>query len=133
MNGMKYPWRCNGRGDKRLDALVAHGCSFVASSVTATRIYRQYSPRVTVSHNQLGLSLSKRIRHGLVAKINNKKRLQTCETLGHILVNYSRARRRPRPSPRLATPRHVWPGEVRRASTRMCFFISPLPHTLASA
>jgi hypothetical protein len=45
------------------------------SSVAAARNYREDPPRVTVSHNQLGLSLSKRIRYRVVAKINGKKRL----------------------------------------------------------
>jgi hypothetical protein len=67
--------------------------------------------RITTSRNRLGLSLSKRIRHGLVAKINGKRRPQACEALGQILVDYSRARRAPTP---IASPR---PGE---ASERAC-------------
>jgi hypothetical protein len=54
----------------------------VASSVAAARrIYREDLPRVTASRNRLGLSLSKRIRHRLVVKINGKRRPQTCEIL----------------------------------------------------
>jgi hypothetical protein len=43
------------------------------TSVVAARIYREDLPRVTASHNRLGLSLSKRIRHGLVAKNKRQK------------------------------------------------------------
>jgi hypothetical protein len=46
----------------------------VTSCVVATHIYREDLPSVTASHNQLGLSLSKCIRHRLVVKINNKRR-----------------------------------------------------------
>jgi hypothetical protein len=53
----------------------------VASSVAGTHIYREDPPRVTASRNRLGLSLSKCIRHGLVAKINGKRRSRTCEAL----------------------------------------------------
>jgi hypothetical protein len=38
-----------------------------------------------------------------------------------------------RPSSRLASPHHAPPGEAKRASARMCFPLSPLLHTLASA
>jgi hypothetical protein len=62
--------------------------------------------------------------HGLVAKINDKRKLQTCEDLGRISVDYSRIRRAP-----IASPRHVRPSEARRAHA--C--LSPLIHTLASA
>jgi hypothetical protein len=50
------------------------GCWFVAIFVAAACIYREDLPRVTAFHNRLGLSLSKRIRYGLVAKINGKRR-----------------------------------------------------------
>jgi hypothetical protein len=40
----------------------------VSCSVVAACIYREELTRVTTSHNQLGLSLSTHIRHGLVAK-----------------------------------------------------------------
>jgi hypothetical protein len=36
--------------------------------VAAARIYREDLPRVIVSRNRLGLSLSKYIRHRLIAK-----------------------------------------------------------------
>jgi hypothetical protein len=36
--------------------------------MVAACIYREDPPRVTVSHNRLGLSLSKRIRHRLKEK-----------------------------------------------------------------
>jgi hypothetical protein len=77
-------------------------------------------PRVTVSRNWLGLSLSKCIRHGLVAKINGKRRLWACEALGQILADYSRVHR-------LAMPR-----PPREASERVCFSHSSLVHTLTS-
>jgi hypothetical protein len=40
----------------------------VTSSMMAARIYREDLPRITASHNRLGLSLSKRIRRGLIEK-----------------------------------------------------------------
>jgi hypothetical protein len=40
----------------------------VASSMVVAHIYREDLPKVTTSHNWLGLSLSKRIRHGLIVK-----------------------------------------------------------------
>jgi hypothetical protein len=46
----------------------------VASSVAAAHIYGEDPPRVTVYYNWLGLSLSKYIRHGLITKINGKRR-----------------------------------------------------------
>jgi hypothetical protein len=64
------------------------GCSCVGIFVAAARIYREDPPRVTASRNRLGLSLSKRIRHGLVAKINGKMRSQACEALGWISADY---------------------------------------------
>jgi hypothetical protein len=100
---------------------------FIAISMAAARIYREYMLRVTTSHNRLGLFLSKRIRHGFVAKINDKRRSGACEALDWILTDYSCARRAPVP---IASP---WPGEVRQASARVCFSISPLFYTLASA
>jgi hypothetical protein len=48
-----------------------HGGSWLfvlASSMVAAHIYREDVTRVIVSHNRLGLSLSKHIRHELVAK-----------------------------------------------------------------
>jgi hypothetical protein len=46
----------------------------VTTSMATTHIYREDLFRVTASHNQLGLSLSKRIRHEFIAKINVKKK-----------------------------------------------------------
>jgi hypothetical protein len=66
-------------------ALVAHQrrrqkprcvslCLFiVTSSVAVTRIYREDPPRVAASCNRLALSLSKRIRYGVIIKINGKR------------------------------------------------------------
>jgi hypothetical protein len=93
----------------------------VTHSMAATHIYREDLPKVTSSHNRLGLSLLKHIRHGLIAKINGKRRPRTCETLGRILAYYSHARQcASHASPRLATPRH-----------RACVFLSfsSPPHT----
>jgi hypothetical protein len=105
-------------------------CLFVVTrSVAVAHIYREDLPRVTTSHNRLNLSLSKRIRHGLVPKINGKKRSRTYEALGQILADYSRARRASAP---ITSPRHARPDSARRASTRVCFSLSPLLHTLAS-
>jgi hypothetical protein len=42
--------------------------------MATARIYREDMPRVIASCNRLGLSISKRIRHELVAKINGKRR-----------------------------------------------------------
>jgi hypothetical protein len=95
------------------------GYWFVAVSVAVARIYREDLPRVTASRNRLDLSLSKRIRHELVAKINGKRRSRAYEVLGRISEDYSRARRghysrarrapMPIASPRLASPRHATP------------------------
>jgi hypothetical protein len=110
---------------RNLDALVTRGCSCVATSVAATRIYREDLPRVTTSCNRLGLSLSKRIRHELVEKINGTRRPRGCETLCRILADYSRARRAPVP---IASPRHAPPGEVSKRARVFLPFSSP-PHT----
>jgi hypothetical protein len=69
----------------------------VTHSVVAALIYRKDLSRVTTSHNRLGLFVSKYIRHELVAKINDKMRLHTCEALGRYSVDYSRAHRVPVP------------------------------------
>jgi hypothetical protein len=94
----------------------------VTCPVVAACIYR--------SRNRLGLSLSKRIRHKLIANLNSKRKLQTCEALGQILVDHSRARHAPAP---IASPRHILPGPVRRdeASERTCVFLpfSSPPHS----
>jgi hypothetical protein len=107
-------------------------CSCVAIFVADARIYREDPPRVTTSHNRLGLSLLKRIRHGLVVKINGKRRSRVCKALSRILMDYSRARHMPAP---IATPHRVPPCE---ASEGTCVFpppplsLSPLMHALAS-
>jgi hypothetical protein len=104
---------------------------FVLSSyVAAARIYREDLRRVTTSRNRLSLSLSKRIRHRLIAKINGKRRSWTCKDLGWISTDYLRARRTPTPN---ASPRPARPGEARRVSARVYFSISPFLHILASA
>jgi hypothetical protein len=54
----------------------------VTSSVEDAHIYREHLPRVITSRNRLGLSLSKFIRHRLIAKINDKRKSRTCEALG---------------------------------------------------
>jgi hypothetical protein len=92
----------------------------VATTGSAAHIYRKNPPRVTAFRNRLDLSLSKRIRHGLVAKLNGKRRPWACEALDQILVDYSRARRAPGPI--------TSPYQVRRASVRVSHFSSP-PHT----
>jgi hypothetical protein len=102
----------------------------VTRSVPVTHIYRKDLPRVTASHNRLYLSLSKCIRHRLIAKINNKRRSWTCEALSRISVDDSCAHR-------LATPchttqHHATSGPARRASACVCFSLSPFLHTLTS-
>jgi hypothetical protein len=82
----------------------------VTSSMAAARIYREDLPRVTVSHTRLGLSLSKCIRHGLVIKINSKRKSWTYEALSQISTDHSHARRAPTP---IASPRPAPPGEAR--------------------
>jgi hypothetical protein len=65
------------------------GFSFlITTSMPTACIYREDQSSVTVSHNRLGLSLSKCIRHELVTKINDKRKLQTYETLGWISADY---------------------------------------------
>jgi hypothetical protein len=53
------------------------------------RIYRKAQPRVTVSRNQLGIPLSKRIRHRIITKINGKGKSQNCEALDQISADHS--------------------------------------------
>jgi hypothetical protein len=91
------------------------GCWYIAIFMAVARIYRKDPPRVIASCNRLVLSQSNRIRHGLVAKINEKRRPRACEALGRILVDYSRARCAPAPiaSPHLASPRHATPRPTR--------------------
>jgi hypothetical protein len=81
----------------------------VATSVAAARIYREDLSRVTTSHNRLVLFLSKRIRHGLIVKLNGKRRLWTREALGRISTDYSRTRCA---SASILSPHHVTPGEA---------------------
>jgi hypothetical protein len=98
----------------------------VTTSVAATCIYKEHPPRVTASRNRLGLSLSKHIRHGLVAKINGKRKPQTCKPLDRISVNYSLACRAPAP---IALPCYA-----RRAErARVCVSLSHLLYTFACA
>jgi hypothetical protein len=63
------------QNQRNLDALVFFVVVHVATAMVAIRIYRKDPPSVTASRNRLGLSLSKRIRHGLIAKLNGKRRL----------------------------------------------------------
>jgi hypothetical protein len=104
----------------------------VSCSIAAACIYRKDLPKVTTSRNRLGLSLSKRIIHSLVAKINDKRRLRTCEALGQISADYSHARRAPAPIalPHLALPCHAtpsltWRGEVIERAHVFLSFSSP--------
>jgi hypothetical protein len=90
--------------------------------VAATRIFREDPPRVTVSHNRLGLYQT-RIRYGIVAKINVNRKSQTCEDLGQILVDHSRTCRAS--LPHLALPR---PGEASERTHMFLSFSSP-PHS----
>jgi hypothetical protein len=89
----------------------------VATSVAVVRIYMEDPPRVTMSCNWLCLSLSKRIRHRLISKINNKKRSWTCEALGQISVDYSCAHR-------LTSPCHARSGPARQGEWA-CACVSP--------
>jgi hypothetical protein len=107
---------------KRRCVGIFRGCSCVATPVAATSIYREDPPRVTVSRNQLGLSLSKRIRHGLVAKINDKRRSWTCEALSRISANHSCASCAR--AHYLTLPRHARPGPARRGE-RALTCVSP--------
>jgi hypothetical protein len=86
-------------------------CSGVPTSVAVTRIYKDDLPRVTASRNQLDLSLSKCIGHGLIAKLNGNRRQRSCEALDQILVDYSCAHHAPAP---ITSPRHTPPHPVRR-------------------
>jgi hypothetical protein len=92
--------------------------------VAATRINRKDLARVTMSYNQLDLSLSKHIRYEFIVKINDKMKLRICEALGQISTDYLRARHAPTC---IASPLHARPGE--RASEHVCFFFSSPPHT----
>jgi hypothetical protein len=99
----------------------------VTRSMVAARIYREDRPRVTTSRNRVDLSLSKRIRHGLVAKINDKRKPRTCEALGRILMDYSCAHRALAP---IASPHHAMPRLARRGErARACVFLFLLSST----
>jgi hypothetical protein len=97
-----------------LDVLVFFVAVRVATTVAVARIYREDPPRVTASRNRLYLSLSKRIRRGLVA--NGKSRSRAWEALDRILAYYSRPHRAPAP---IVSPRLARPDEARWASARV--------------
>jgi hypothetical protein len=101
--------------DERDEVGLAHGLFIGSAYMAATRIYREDPPRVMTFRNQLGLSLSKRNRHGLVEKINDKRRPQTCETLGRISADHSRAHH---VAASIASPRHTPPGPARPNEAR---------------
>jgi hypothetical protein len=96
------------RNRQNLDALVARGYFLIITSVTAARIYREDPPWLTTSPNQLGPSLSKCIRHSLVAKINSKRRPWTYDALCHISADCSHTRRAPAP----IASRHHFPPHL---------------------
>jgi hypothetical protein len=89
----------------------------VFTSMAAAHIYREDPPRVIAFRNRLGLSPSKCIRHGLVEKINGKRKPRTCKALGQISVDYSRAHH----APALITS----PGEVSEQARVFLHFSSP--------
>jgi hypothetical protein len=97
----------------------------VVTTVAATRIYRKNPVRVIAFHNRLSLSLSKRIRHGLVAKLNDKRRSQACEVLDRISMDYSLARYASAP---ITSPRPAPSGEASECTRVFSYFSSPL-HT----
>jgi hypothetical protein len=99
------------------------------TSVVVARIYREDLPRVIASRNGLVLSLLKRIRHGLVSKLNSKRRSRICEALDWILADYSCVLCAPAPiaSPHHATSRPVRPSE--RAHARVFLHFSSPLHT----
>jgi hypothetical protein len=96
----------------------------ITTSMAAAHISREDPPRVTASRNQLGLSLSKHIRHRLIAKINGKRRPRTYEALDRISADYSCACHTSAP---IASP-----VPARQASAWMCFSLSSLLYTLIS-
>jgi hypothetical protein len=111
MNGMKYHRWCSSRSGKTKMRWYFCGCSCVATIVAVAHIYRKDPARVTASCNRLGLSLSKCIRHGLIAKLNGKRRSWACKALDRISADYSHAHRMPAP---IASPRHARPGPARQ-------------------
>jgi hypothetical protein len=108
-----------------LDALVFFVAVRVTTTMVATHIYREDLPRVTTFRNWLCLSLSKYIRHRLIAKLNGKRRPRACEALDLISVDYSHARHAPAP---IASPHHTRPSEVSECTCVFSPFSSP-PHT----
>jgi hypothetical protein len=80
----------------------------VTSSVVDAHIYREDPFRVTAFRNRLDLSLSKYIRHGLVAKLNGKKEIVDLRgfrpDFGGLFMCTSCVRR-------LTSPRHARLGE----------------------
>jgi hypothetical protein len=99
----------------------------VASSMADVRIYRGDPTRVTASLNRLELYQT-RTRHGLLAKINEKRKLQAYKGLGRISADHSYASHASTP---FASPPLAQTSEARR--THVCFFLSPLLHTLTNA
>jgi hypothetical protein len=92
----------------------------VAHSVAVACIYREDPPRVTASHNRLGLSLSKRIRHRLIAKINVKQSRGPVRLWAGFQWTIRTHVVCPCPSPRHTTPGPTQRGEV---SGRVCVFL----------
>jgi hypothetical protein len=78
--------------------------------MAAAHIYREDLIRVIAYCNRLCLSLSICIRHGLIAKINDKRRPRAYEALGQILTDYLHIRHVPTP---IASPRHAMPRPAR--------------------
>jgi hypothetical protein len=97
-----------------------------ASFVVAAHIYGEYLSRVTTSHNRLGLSLSKCIRHILIAKISDKRSLRTCEAFGPDFD-------RPLTCTSCVHAHHLTCPARRGERACVCLFLSHLLHTLASA
>jgi hypothetical protein len=61
----------------------------VVHSVVTVRIYRKDPPRITTFHNQLDLSLLKRIRHELITKINGKRKSCTYTCVSVFLLSFT--------------------------------------------
>jgi hypothetical protein len=107
---------------RSLDALVFFMAVRVTTILAAARIYREDPSRATASHNRLGVSLSKRIRQRLIAKLNGKSRSRTFGSDFDKLFTHTSCAR----AHRLA--------RLTSRQARTCFFISPPPlHTLTSA
>jgi hypothetical protein len=108
---------------QNLNALVFFVFVHVTCSVVTVRIYKEDPSRITASHNRLGLSLWKRIRHRLIAKINGKRRPRTCEALSRVRQTIHTHVVHPCPSPRHAP--HP-PGE---AIEHACVFLFLICYT----